>query len=240
MNPQDLEIKKLGYAVMHWLSFKIVIGREYVLSESALKMPISEYLTQKGFDDIELEFSHPSLSKKRFDLCFSSKSNAENVFEFKYIRKSSTRRKDEKQRIFDDLMRLHLFISNSNTKSYFLICGLKDEFNTDFQKLSNNTQYPTGRIKGQVSEKSPSFYDEWFSFDERNPKKLIDLNSISTEYAGIYKDFFEDYKPSFFKKKKTILTMPNNITTRLVFLESDLDNSWQPAAIGIWEILKST
>jgi hypothetical protein len=240
MSSTELDIKNLAHAIMYWLSFMTVVGRKYVLNESAIKMPVSEYLAQKGFEDIQLEYSHPSLSKKRFDLYFRSKKNTENAFEFKYVKNGSTRKVDEKQRIFDDLMRLFLFVSSNNSKSYFLICGSKDEFTPDFQNLSNKDQYPSARTKTQLPIKAAGFYTEWFSFDINNPTKNIDLKNQLIEYKDIYDDFISDYQASFYKKNNTNLIMPSNISTNLVFLESDLSINWQPTAIGVWEILDPT
>ncbi len=242
MSSIDLDIKNLAHAIMHWLSFTTIVGRKYVLSESAIKMPVSEYLAQKGFEDIQLEYGHPSLSKKRFDLYFKSKSksNTENAFEFKYVKNGSTRKADEKQRIFDDLMRLFLFNSKNNCKSYFLICGSKDEFTADFQKLSSQSQYPLARTKNQPLIKACGFYTEWFSFDINNPTKIIDLKNKSIDHKDIYENFEADYQTSFYKKTKTNLVMPDKINTKLVFLESDISINWQPTAIGVWEVLNPT
>src|SRR3990172_6238027 len=135
MMTKEINVNQLATAVMWWLSYTSAVGRNYILSEGAIKFPASEYLERSKTDEIELEYGHPKLSRKRFDLFFRKNAIEDTVFEFKYIKNGSTRTQDEKQRIFNDLMRLHLFLDNTNQKGYFLICGNQSDFIKDFQKI---------------------------------------------------------------------------------------------------------
>lgn len=58
---KTFDLKQLAGAVMHWLNYTSAVGRDYILSESAIKFPITEYLECLTVDksEIELEFAHP-------------------------------------------------------------------------------------------------------------------------------------------------------------------------------------
>jgi hypothetical protein len=230
---------------MWWLSYTSAVGRNYVLSEGSIKFPASEYLERSTIDEIELEYNHPKLSRKRFDLFFRKNTNEKTAFEFKYVKNGSTRTQDEKQRIFNDLMRLFLILDNDH-KAYFLICGNQSDFIKDFQKISPSTkQFITPRIQGSLPTKivSEGFYTKWFSFDANLPDTEIDLNNNEKEYKDIYDLFFKEYADPHLVKAKTALQRPDKIKTSLVFLSGNVEQPtglFQPAKIGIWEIAKVT
>lgn len=244
----DVNISQLATAVMFWLSYNSAVGRNYVLSEGAIKFPVSEFLERSNLDKIELEFSHPKLFKKRFDLYFKGKHNKQNVFEFKYIKRGSTRNFDEKQRVFDDLMRLFLYLED-NQIGYFLICGDQFQFISNFQVLLDN---PLGRngsfINPRVHSSVPitatakGFYTKWFSFDHVSPEKVINIKDATGEHNDIYKNFLAEYSLPYEKKTNSKLQLPDSITTKLLFLSDDFNQKtghFQPAKIGIWEIVKT-
>ncbi len=246
---KEFNINQLATTVMWWLSYTSAVGRGYVLSESALKFPIAEYLERSAIDEIELEYEHPKLLMKRFDLYFRNNKNENNVFEFKYIKNGSTRNPDEKQRIFNDLMRLYLYL-NINNKSFFLICGKQFEFISNFQKLLStpSNEDPSKYITPHHSDSQETiqqngFYSEWFSFNRENPNCVIHLTSSSEDYGNIYKRFKDDYGASYSQKTRNTLCMPDSISTNLVFLSEDIKKDmsvFHPNKIGIWEIQKSS
>lgn len=242
---KDINISQLATAVMWWLSYTAAIGRDYVLSESAIKFPVAEYLERSTTDKIKLEYGHPKLSLKRFDLFFKTTLD-ENVVEFKYIKNGSTRDSDEKQRVFNDLMRLHLFLE-TNHKGYFLICGSQREFISDFQTLLLKPKGGNTFITPQQNSSTPrvikasGFYADWFSFDSANPKKVIDLKNSKDPYLDIYKNFYDEHKDPYLKATKKALQMPDKFATNLVFLSGDIAQTvglFQPSKIGIWEIIQ--
>jgi hypothetical protein len=250
---RDISVNQLATAVMWWLSYSSAVGRDYVLSESAIKFPVAEYLERSRTDSIELEFGHPKLSRKRFDLFFKNEKNEKNVFEFKYIKNNSTRSSDEKQRIFNDLMRLYLYLGNNKKhKGYFLICGNQLEFVSNFQTLilkptgTNGNKFitPMFRSKPSKKKKAEGFYTKWFSFETDNSKskKIIDIKNATGEYKTIYDNFMLEYKNPYKTKTNGKLKLPDNITTNLVFLSEDIKQQtglYQPTKIGIWEIIKT-
>jgi hypothetical protein len=244
MTTKDVNVNQLATAVMWWLSYTSAVGRNYVLSEGSIKFPASEYLERSTIDEIELEYGHPKLSRKRFDLFFRKNSVEKTAFEFKYIKNGSTRTQDEKQRVFNDLMRLHLILDTDH-KAYFLICGNQSDFIKDFQKISpSKDQFITPRQQGSLPTKiiSEGFYTKWFSFDANSPNTEIDLNNTANEYKDIYDLFFKEYADPHLAKAKTALQRPDKIKTNLVFLSGNVEQPtglFQPAKIGIWEISKA-
>ena len=246
---KDFNLNRLATTVMWWLSYTSAVGRKYVLSESAIKFPVAEYL-QSTANEVELEFGHPKLFMKRFDLFFKNKLGEKNVFEFKYIKNGSTRTIDEKQRIFNDLMRFYLYLED-NQKGYFLICGDHFEFSTNFQFIrlnpvdTDSSLYikPHNNLSTPPLRQSEGFYTEWFSFDSNNPDKIINLNTANAEYDSIYSSFIAEYLEPYSRKMDgNSLELPDDITTNLIFLSQN-DNepraSFQPYKIGIWEVTKT-
>lgn len=100
------------------MSYTSAVGRSYVLAESSIKYPLAEYLERTNPENIKLEYNHPKLEKRRIDIYFKSSDDTETLIEFKFIKDKSTRSDDEKQRIFNDLMRLYLSLENGE-QCYF-------------------------------------------------------------------------------------------------------------------------
>lgn len=233
----------LASAIVWWLNYISAVGREYIVAESTLKIPATEYLERYYREKIKLEFHHPYLSQKRFDLYFNdTANNIENAFEFKFVREDSTRALLERKRIFNDLMRLHLYLnsSNINKKGYFLICGNQLHFKTSFQNLNLKPNFPISPSNSThvISSKS-SFFSEWFSFDINSPDKPINLRNIDKQYSDIYIAFEKDYKNAYKEATGNSLIVPNTIKTKLKFISERLTTSNIPQtfSIGIWEVL---
>jgi len=233
-------ITHLASSIIWWLNYKSSVGRNYLFSEGSIKYPAAECLESLSEAEIKLEYSHPNLYMRRLDMLVESE-DEEHAFEFKFINGSSTRSNSERKRIFNDLMRLKLFLEE-NRNGYFLICGKQDDFTHSFKKLVEDTDsyiddytYDT-----QPSNEASGFYNEWFSFDNNDPKREIGLHNAEENYETIYHDFINDYSKSYEKYASDELSLPNSLTTNLIFLSSDLPRSNLPNAykIGIWEILQ--
>lgn len=229
----------LASAIIWWLNYISAVGREYIIAESTLKIPATEYLERFYRDYIELEYNHPNLSQKRFDLYFNDLNNMnETAFEFKFVREDSTRALVERKRIFYDLMRLYLFKA-LNKKGYFLICGNQLHFKSSFQNLNLKPKLPLPSSKSITSGIVKSgFFGEWFSFDISKPDRIINLNSTDREYKKIYKAFIKEYSKPYKDATKNILVKPNTISTKLIFISEGLvaSNIPQTFSIGIWEV----
>jgi hypothetical protein len=243
----DVFIKHLGSSIQSWLNYITAVGRKFVLSESSIKLPLAEFIGTKiaDTDAVKLEYLHPNFFKKRLDLYFKQKRNlveTQTAFEFKYIKDASTLDKSEKQRIFDDLLRLLFFINNSTnpTKGYFLICGTQYEFDRAFQKiLPSILPSATGRRRRIKIPKQSGFYTKWFSFNYRRPRCVIDILNGQNDYKSIYSKSFKEYGKAYKKKTNKRIKKPNSLTTRLVFLSQENEQKDIPESmkIGVWEIL---
>jgi len=223
----------LASSVIWWLNYLNAVGRDYVINESSIKYPVAEYLEKSICEknNIKLEYNHPLLKKRSIDLYYKNE-NEQIAFEFKYINNGSTIKSTEKQRVFNDLLRLHYFLENGGDKAYFLICGKKDEFKNSFMEI------PIAIDKSKpISTKTLSnFYQHWLDFKDDKTEKVIDIKNPHTDYKVNCDKFYKDYKP---KKGKT-LDKINSIKTKLVFLSQELVDSKIPESlrIGIWEVVK--
>lgn len=244
---RDLFVSQFAIAVMSWMNYISAVGRRFILSEGSIRFPATEYLGQLKADEVELEYSHPKLFRKRLDLFFKVPPEIELCFEFKYINNGSTRTAAEKQRVFIDLMKLYLCLGDKK-RGYFLICGSQFEFTSSFQNIQVNPQsgiqnyiLPKQRTNQPAKTISQGFYTEWFSFDRNKPQRLIDINNSTEEYSKIYNTFlFENNEPFKMRTGKD-LKLPKRLITNLIFLSEDLSyNSklFYPSKIGVWEVIK--
>jgi hypothetical protein len=237
---RSVKINQLASTVRWWLSYITAVGRDQVLSEAALKFPVVEYLQKSLVEKVELEYKHPKLARRRIDLYFKD-NEGENVFEFKYIKRGSTQDLDEKQRIFNDLMRLYLCLKKE-FKGYFLICGSQFDFISSFERITkpdtNQFIIPKTRDEERQPIEAIGFYTEWFSFDISTPSKQIYPKASETEYGKIYDQFKLDYHISFLETTGNVFQLPESLTTHLLFLSEDInqDKSDQTTKIGIWEV----
>lgn len=221
------------------MNYISAVGRKYIINESTIKIPATEYLQVTEIQP-RLEFGHPKFKQKRIDLQFKDiVKNVENVFEFKYVKGDSTRDLKERKRIFYDLMRLYYFLE-PDKKGYFLICGIQEDFKLSFEKLDLTPKYvtPTSAI-GIPAIKSTSYYSTWFSFDEAAPTKTIDLNNIDPQYKEVYDAFMNEFKDPYKDKTGNKLVKPAEIITNLIFLsqESTAIDIPQTFKIGIWQVI---
>ena len=230
---KNFNIHNLSQSLDWWLNFINSVGRNYIVSESTLKLPIAEFLETINKSDLELEYNHPEFSTRRIDLFFKDIVNDKAIaFEFKYINQNSTLKKSEKQRILNDLMRLKLF-PNNDKKTYFIICGNTDYFNSYFQRIKS----PSKKLTTQNNDRfiSYGFYNKWFSFDLKNPVRKIQLNHKNKNYNVLYKDFERVYLTPLNKNN----LMPIYLETQLIYLSPDISIKYTLAGtkLGVWEVL---
>lgn len=228
---KEIKYPEMAAAVIWWLNYLNAIGRGYVINENAIKYPVAEYLEKSIIEKkkIQLERNHPILWKRKIDVCYE-KNGEEIAFEFKYIKEGSTVKQSERQRVFNDLMRLHYFLAGGGSKAYFLICGNKTEFKNSFMKIP----IPADPKKPMTPVTYDLFYENWFSFSDSPDEVLIDLTINDNVYAPMYANFFKNYKP----KKGKIMKRPTQIKTRMIFVSQEYNDSNIPEnlRIGVWEI----
>ena len=215
-----------------------------------MKLPLTEYLERSKSidrDTIKLERQHPLLMGRRMDLCFDlvrvGQPKTETAFEFKFIKAGSTLDLPEKKRVFNDLMRLHLFASKGG-QGNFLICGTLHEFINSFQEVKTSpTSLGKAIVQGRGQPttrniKAQGYYSKWFSFELSKPEKKIDLNDMDAQYKDVYDAFVSEYEDAYQKKTGASLALPRTIRTELVFLPSNTVNLHEPpqARVGVWRV----
>jgi hypothetical protein len=246
----DIFFIHAGSALHSWLNYISSVKRIYVLAENSIKYPISEYIgTMIDPSRIHLDKLHPNLNDRYLDLRFFDEINSQETeiaIEFKYARLGYTDQKAEKKRIFNDIMRLKLFVEQAeNRKGYFLICGPQIDFIKAFQSIGwsetdrKSSGLPTPKnISTNYDKVNPAgFYTNWFEF-KKDKTQEIDLGTKTDEIKEIYKDFFEEYKNAFkVNVSETTLRVKNPIT-RLVYLSESLNlkDIPTPMKVGIWEV----
>jgi len=211
-------------------------------------------------DKIHLDKEHPNLKNRYLDLRFlidsfddeecSEDSEFEVAIEFKFSRINYTDEKKEKKRIFNDIMRLKLFIESNpkNRKAYFLICGPQFDFIRSFQSIGwnieakNNSGLPKEDTILQPdylysSIKPSGFYTDWFKF-KKGETQQIDLNTTNDYLKGIYNDFYADYEDAYKDSFSKEDLRKNNPITKAIYISetSDLLDIPAPMKVGIWEI----
>ena len=143
---KTFKVPFLASSVIHWMNYVSAVGRNYIINESTIKIPVTEYLEVTGISP-ELEFGHPSFKQRRMDLKFKdSYANIDYAVEFKYVKGDSTRDLAERKRVFNDLMRLHFFL-DTDRKGYFLICGIQEDFKLSFENLDLTPGYVSPKSK---------------------------------------------------------------------------------------------
>jgi hypothetical protein len=218
-----MTIVNMGSAVAHWLGFQEKIGRSFMMNEDALKYPLSDYLVNEGNIDIkgiELERAHPNFSSRQVDLTVIDTVTLQlnNLFELK-LATSNTRKQSEKQRVFNDIIRLHLARQLTSDKCYFLISGKTAHFQRDFQNLLINTN---------------RFYEKWFSFTKGQTKIFQVASETDTTYLTIYQKFLADYQNNY-QGTTTTLQLPQTITTKCEYITA-YRKQFVPYMTGIWSI----
>ncbi len=145
----EFSIQNLARSIQAYLEYRIVQDRKYILKESSIDEPFAEYISRYK-DSAELECALKYFRQERCDVAFKLKDDImaghtiPYYFEFKYTQGGSTRKQDEQQRVFDDLMRLNS-IDENGAKTYFLMAGTKVDFFSDFQYFTPNVTLKTSK-----------------------------------------------------------------------------------------------
>ncbi len=217
-----MNISNMCGAIEHWLGFQDKIGRSFMINEDTLKYPLADYLVNDGNIDvknIKLEYAHPNFSSRNVDLAIINNINHQinNIFELK-LAKLATRTQTEKQRIFNDLMRLYLAKKVTTDKCYFIIVGKTANFQRDFYKFETN---------GDI------FYKKWFVFGKEGSITFDVATETHLDYQTIYQEFINEYSDN---TPTTIpLQLPNQITTTCEFITA-YDERLIPYMAGIWSV----
>lgn len=142
----EFSIQNLARSIQAYLEYRIVLDRKYSLKEASIDEPFTAYINQHK-DSAELECALNYFKEQRCDAVFKLKKDIQQkidipyYLEFKYTQGQSSRHQAEKQRVFDDLMRLNS-IDTSGAKKYFMMAGASIDFFQDFQYLTPYRKFP--------------------------------------------------------------------------------------------------
>jgi len=196
VNDEDMNIgmiiRKLAMAIGHWMNYLHSVSSTLLLIESSIRFPLVEFFERRANAAITLEKPHPSLKRKRVDFYFEIPKTInghingciDGYIEMKYI-KGATRTKEEKQRIFNDLVRLAL-INGEDQFNIFIAVGAREDFIANFISIKN--KYKVVQDRQKPNNRPQGVYSKWFSFKQGTAKQF---NAQGTLY---WKPFLQEYK----------------------------------------------
>ena len=119
-----MNVTELGRAIVHWLEYERLCGRDNLFSEAALRNPIGQYLLANLNHQIEPEHNYPEAyqpagagRRRAMDFAVLRKGGQQVLLhglESKFI----TSKREFKQEIFDDLLRLASFEPAGQVEPY--------------------------------------------------------------------------------------------------------------------------
>ncbi len=151
--PQNpFEIIDLIAVTKSWLAYHISVNREIILSEHVVKIPIADYLAQYT-GDIKFELKIDAFYDRRFDLYFKLENGKEYVIEFKFAKQKHSDAEAEKQRVFNDLIRLNTISDKMET--YFMMVGEKTKFLNNFVNFNKTQKINPKSVAPIVAKPNP-------------------------------------------------------------------------------------
>lgn len=215
----DKAIIGLARAIYHWLNYHSNVTKTKLLAESSVRYSIAEYLERNLNSKVELEFPHPIFPSKRLDFKFTSELG-NGFIEVKYVQ-ASTRYTSEKQRFFNDLIRL-ASLDSSNDR-LFILCGPTDDYKLNFKYLyeDGSKRQDIAREAIELKKKglelpATGFYSSLFPFEGGTRKDII------IENFGEYTSRFESKYDCNLKQKishfstKLVTTQVSNYSRQMV------------------------
>jgi hypothetical protein len=215
------DIKKLSQAILAWLSFQMLCGRQAILSESYLAQPITEFFTPLFPNRIDAEWTSPQYKlnargrPRQLDYVLLSRdSNHPKIaIEAKWTSDSQI----DKQRFVDDVMRLEMLRLESNgkirhTTRLFLLAGLREHTK---RCLDTSLNSQGGRIP---------FFSLFLPTNDFE-KHTINIFTSENAIRQRFKDFANAYN---------VPLLPKSYKTRKV-----VDEQNEYASVLIWEIQSS-
>lgn len=205
-----MNAQELAQAVVHWLAFERLCGRESLFTEASLKSPVHQYLTAKEPFDVELEQELPGIPsamkkqkgrKKSLDFCLRRPKRKEtngkgvlvDVMESKFV---NTKRHFA-QEVLNDLFRLRWLKPRNQTEPcdrWLLLAGLNSDVKAQvLQKGSTKRKPATETALYGVLHREQ---DKLWTVDVRNATK-----THRARWATAGKQLLQKNVPSKFKTK---------------------------------------
>lgn len=233
-----INYNELAYSVSYWLSYQNKIGREFMNSESSLKYPIADFLTNlhNPINQIKLEEQHFLFEDRYIDVIIQENNLTTHAFELK-VAKYETTQKKEKQRILNDLLRLYFMKRIYNTDSYFIISGEHQQFMSFFRSISKVSGHYNISPTSSIISNPIGFYTKWFQFSTNvnSIKKINIKRETEKNYKELYNSFLLTYKLRASSKLQSI-SLPNYIMTECVAITPIFTGAPLSHLVGIWKV----
>jgi len=248
-------------AIHYWLNYQCKVCKIDLLAESSIKFPLMEYIERYiGADTCHLERQYKEIlsedifnTTKYLDIMWE-KDGTEYLVELKYV-SEHTYEDRERQRYFNDLVRLSLALKYKNTnldrRCFFLVCGDSSDFwaqmrgQYEFQDLKHAGNTFNKDIKTRKKIRKLEF-SKWLLLDSRaikQPYKMINIDKEHERFSRFCDEYFkgEDKKENAgkikkYSKKKDKTKYKNKLDTfytKRLWLNSQCDEKMT----GLWEIM---
>lgn len=218
-----MKLKELALSLNNWLNYNAVIGKTFMMSESSFKYPFVDYLVNAGrvpLSSVNLEYGHPCFRQRRVDLVLEEKLDNVSVIKAAFEFKVSVPYFDS-QRLFNDLLRLwHLSALNPETRSYFVLAGLLDDFGAvmNLGLISNSSDL--------VKLLLPNTVDSRFQVEIATSDNELIVNAVKS---------FKDEYQSGFKGTLGHVLIPDSISIECNYI-SAYDIELNHYMVGIWSV----
>ncbi len=200
-------------AIHYWMNYTCKVSKIDLLAEASIRFPLMEYIErylnaehfylERKYEDI-LSDDIFNITKKA-DIMWEMK-DVEYVMELKYI-SNDTGKEHEKQRYFNDLVRLSLALELSKAKErkcYFLVCGNAQDFGDQMcgRIKSSGVNDVGNSLKKEKSRKQEirTEFANWFVLKEMNKAKNHKNDYKHIVYGNNkFKTRFEKFVNEYFK-----------------------------------------
>jgi hypothetical protein len=195
-------------AIHYWLNYSCKVSKVDLLVESSIRFPLMEYIERYlNADKCYLERKYEDfLSEDIFNTTKSvdimwEKNKIEYIIELKYLSKD-TNKEQERQRFFNDLVRLSLALKLKKDKErrcYFLICGDAVHFGEQMRGLIKQENGDNGGNLLENKDVDPEIdteFSKWLVLNMREVPDtyahvVYDKNNVNPRFKKFIKEYFE-------------------------------------------------
>ena len=252
------DIQKMMSTIHQWLNYTHQVSRIDLLAESSLRFPIMEYLERNTknqecyLENIYNNFIAEKFKNEKYVDVMWGDRKMDFLMELKYV-SQSTNFSQEKQRYFDDIVRMALALKflpteQKKRKCFFLVCGKSDLIKNGLRGFSvkDSSKANTLDSKQYEQEQRDTTFNKWLNCEDHNTLKSEEYKEIKFQDKEIEK-YFSNFIKKYFNLRETIKNkddlvnlplykelFPNIIYTKQVYLMEGPEPGGQ--TLGLWEI----